>query len=429
LFQILIIKIEIVNKIYTIINKMTTSHTSFPDVISEPDIYCPEYVFQRKTSTHTLRQRNYTCSPEHVVTIKRPRCEDGIPITELDQYLSDKSIYSSGRTYGKYVSENEVSLGKKEMYEAFLFYSEEFCSSKTVTYDRTSNMTKTTYQVPIIGYFASKFGNTSYSHSPISAMVDMKMANDEKFIMVNRKMYSLDKYYREVGLDYVEVNVPANYSTDTNLDDGEHYYSSDKVACFKDNITYSFHHEVNISSLIIKPEKMSFKHVHGDNTYSRFERRNPSLMRKPKYFINVLENEPGFISKFELQYRSELTHGQWFKHGIYNGNISMADCVKISFDEIQVKEVRIVPISFHKSFEKVQIKFVGNNTVQVTADDVFVIYELSTPRDGKYLTYSSKVLEKSNISKKSFEKDLKRWRYGKKHREHDDMINDCIHGF
>jgi hypothetical protein len=94
-----------------------------------------------------------------------------------------------------------------------------------------------------------------------------------------------------------------------------------------------------------------------------------------------------------------------------------------------VKEVRIVPISFHKSFEKVQIKFVGNNTVQVTAVDVFVIYELSTPRDGKYLTYSSKVLEKSNVSKKSFERDLKRWRCGKKHREHDDMINDCIHGF
>jgi hypothetical protein len=408
---------------------MSTSLTSFLDFVSEPDIYCPESVFQRKASTHTLRQRNYTTPSEHVVTIKRPRCEEGVPITELDEYLSDKSIYSPARTYGKYGSENEVSIGKKEMYEAFIFYSEEFCSSKTVTYDRTSNMTKTTYNVPIIGYFSNKFGKTSYSHSPISDTIDMKIARDEKFIMINHKMYSLDKYYREIGLDYTEVNVPTNYFADTKLDDSERYYPSDKMACFKDNITYSFHHEVKISSLIIKPEKMSFKHVHGDKTYSRFERRNPSLMRKPKYFINVLENEPGFISKFELQYRSELTHGQWMKHGIYNGNISIADCVKISFDEIQVKDVRIVPISFHKSFEKVQIKFVGNNTAQVTADDVFVIYELSTPRDGKYLTYSSKVLEKSNTSKNAFEKGLKRWQYGKKNREHEDMINDCIHGF
>ena len=90
--------------IYKII-KMSSSNISFHDFISDYDIYSPEVVFERKASRHTLRQRNYTTPTEHVVTIKRPRCEDGVPITELDKYLSDKSVYSPVRTYGKYGSE------------------------------------------------------------------------------------------------------------------------------------------------------------------------------------------------------------------------------------------------------------------------------------------------------------------------------------
>jgi hypothetical protein len=387
------------------------------------DIYCPDVVCQRKASTHTLRRRNYITPTEYIVNIKRPRCDEGVPITEMDEYCSDKSVFMTPRVYGTYGSENDVSLGKKDMYEDFIFLIEELCSSKTVTYDKKTNMNKITYKVPMIGHIKNEY-NKHFHSSVVQNLADD--LNADKFIMIRHKKYSLDKYYREVGLDYAEVNIPKNYFEDVKLDAGEHYYSPDKTSCLKDNITFSFHHDVVISSLVIKPEKMSFKNVHGDNTYSQYDRRNPSLMRKPKYFIKVLENNPGFITKFELQYRSELTNGQWVKHGIYNANVSIADSVKISFDEIQVKEIRIIPISFHKSFDKIQLKFAGKIDVMPSSDEVFVIYELSIPRDGKYLTYSSKVHENNSWS--NYE-PLKRYRNGKQNRYNREIIRDCMNDY
>ncbi len=379
------------------------------------DIYAPDFVFQRKASTHTLRKRNYATPTEYMVNITRPLCDIGIPVTEMDDYVNDKSIFIP-QSYNEF--NNKISLGKKKMYEDFIFYIEEFCISKTEKYDIQNNMNKTIYKVPIIGYIKNE-SDRNYNYQ--TSMFKEKI-QDEKFIMINHKMYSINKYYRAFGLNYTEVNIPENYFTNTKPDIGEHYYTSDKMSCLKDNITYSFHHEIKISSLIIKPENMSFKNVHGDNTYSQYERRNTSLMRKKKYFIKVLENDPGFITKFELQYRSDLTNGQWIKHGIYNGNVSIADSVKICFEEIQVKEIKIVPISFHKSFEKVQIKFIGKADVKISTDDIFVTYEISIPRDGKYLKYSSKVLEK----KINYGDNLKIWRYGKKNRYNNNLIKDYV---
>ncbi len=116
------------------------------------------------------------------------------------------------------------------------------------------------------------------------------------------------------------------------------------------------------------------------------------------------------------------------KHSIYNGNVSILDSVKISFDEIQVKEVRIIPISFHKSFEGVQISFVGKGQAKPASDEVFVTYEVCTPRDGKYMTYSSKVSEKNY----AIENEAKIWwKLGQwqKKRDKRDMIQDSIRDF
>ncbi len=388
------------------------------------DIYCPDVVLQRKAPTHTLRHHAryyYNPQTEYVVNVTRPKCDDGIPVTEMDEHFSDKSVFTHPGYYGTKGTESEVSLGKKDLYDKFVFYVEELSSSKTVTYDKSSNMVKTAYKVPIIGFVKNET-SPRYLHQSYAPSTDV---HEEKFISIRHKLYSLDKYYREVGLEYGELNIPKDYFEPVKPDVGEHHYPPHKTSYRKEHLTFSFHHDVTISSLQMKPEKMSFKHVHGDNVHSRYERQNTSLMRKQKYHIKVLENEPGFISKFELQYRSELTNGQWVKHGIYNGNVSIADCVKISFDEIQVKEVRIIPISFHKSFDGVQINFVGKSFAKPTSDEVFVTYEVCTPRDGKYLTRSSKVSEK-NYGSNTDKKFMKNWIQWKKNRATQDMIQESI---
>lgn len=403
--------------------------TNIIDSFDFTDVYCPDVDFQRKASTHTLRRRHYTTPTEYTVTIKRYRSDDGIPVTQMDEYFSDKSIYCKPSSYGKYGSENEIPLGKKEMYDDFIFNIEEYCSSKTVIYDKYSNMNKTIYKVPIIGFVQNEFHksthHTHHTHDTLNTDVYSDV-HDEKFIMIRHKLYSLDKYYRELGLEYTEVNIPKNYFEDDKLDESEKYYTPDKTICGKNNITFSFHHDMKISSLVIKPEKMSFKNVYSDNIYSRYDRHNKHITRKQKHSIKVLENEPGFISKFELLYRSELTNGQWVSHGIYNGNIGIADTVKISFDEIQVKEIRVIPISFHKSFDNVNIKFVGHNDTKLTSDELFVIYEISMPRDGKYLKYSSKVSDKYNYSNNDMYSGLKHYRDSKQKRYNREMIRECM---
>jgi hypothetical protein len=377
------------------------------------DLYCPDVVLQRKAPTHTMRQRNYVTEKEFCVIPKRPSCEDGIPLTEMDEYFTDTNVFRS------YLTSRPIPLGKKDLYDDFVFYIEELCSSKTVTYDKRSNMIKTAYKVPIIGFLKKETVQHSYN-SP-----EYQSQNDDKFIMIHGKLYSLDKYYREVGLEYTEVTIPEGYFSDVRLDTGEHSYIAQKTSCSKDTITFSFHHDVMISSLLIKPEKMTFKNVRGDNTHSRYDRRNTSLMRKQKYCIKVLENEPGFISKFELHYRSELTNGQWVKHGIYNGNVSIADSTKISFDEIQVKEIRIVPISVHKSFDRVHIKFIGKVDVKPKSEEIFVTYEVLTPRDGQYLKYSSKVVDK--YSTNWWNESTKHWKYEQyKKRDIQSAISDAM---
>ncbi len=383
------------------------------------DLYCPDFVLQRKAPTHTMRRHNRATPTEYFVNVSRPKCDDGIPVTEMDEYFSDKDVFVP-QGYSDY--KIMIPLGKKEMYDHFIFYIEELCSSKTITFDKSSNMTKTAYKVPIIGYMKNECDRQPY-HSSYNFM-NYPNPHKDKFLMIRGKMYSLDKYYREVGLEFTEVNIPENYFSDFRLDAGEHSYLAQKTSCSKDTLTFTFHHDVKISSLHIRPEKMTFKNVHGDSTHSRYDRLNTSLMRKQKYCIKVLENEPGFISKFELQYRSELTNGQWVKHGIYNGNVGIADSAKISFDEIQVKEIRIVPLSFHKSFDNIQIKFIGKGDMKLKSEEIFVTYEVSMPRDGKYLKYSSKVAEKHSFNR--FDDDYYSFKIGRKKRDMQDMIKDAI---
>ena len=349
-------------------------------------IYDPEFTVKRKSNSHTMRKCFSRAPREYIVGITRPKCTDGIPVTEMDEYLSERAF--DQYTYRPTV----IPLQKKDLYERFIFDIEECCVEKTTTYDKEHSMNKTKYKVPAIGLLVDHDSEHSFSEPH---NVD-KMDDIQKFIMICGKMYPIYKYFRECGLDYGEIELPEKYFSNLSLCDvDETSYTVSKVDASKDKLTYSFHHDMKISSLVLRPELMKFKKVTADNSASRYDRRNPLLLQKQKYYINVLENDPGFLGKFEMFYRSDSTNGQWVKHGIYNGNVSISDSTKISFDEIVAKEIRIVPLSFHKSVEHIRINFIGKCPVKPKSDEIFVTYEVSIPRDGKYLNFSSKLSESS----------------------------------
>jgi hypothetical protein len=310
----------------------------------------------------------------------------------MDEYLNDRAFHHSD------YQPTEITLQKKDLYERFIFDIEECCVEKTTTYDKQHNMNKTKYKVPAIGLLVDHETEQTFSHSNSLA----KKEEVQKFIMVHGKMYPIYKYFRECGLDYGEIELPENYFSNLSFCDvDETTYTANKVNISKDNLTYSFHHDMKISSLVLRPELMKFKKVTADNSASRYDRRNPLLLLKQKYYINVLENDPGFLGKFEMFYRSDSTNGQWVKHGIYNGNVSISDFTKISFDEIVAKEIRIVPLSFHKSFEHIRLNFIGKCSIKPKSEEIFVTYEVSIPRDGKYMNSSSKISD-SNAKYKAY---------------------------
>jgi hypothetical protein len=395
---------------------MSNYITSF-DNFCVPDeylgaIYAPDITFERRSNSHTMRKCNMHTMREYSVEITRPQytgSENGVYVTEMDEHLDSKAF-----NHGYNNLPVTIALHKNELYEQFIFDIEENCVEKSTTYDKFSNMNKTKYKVPVIGVLVGITHQSSYA--PQNIAFDDEKEELQKFIMIRGKIYPIGKYFRENGLEYSEIHLPENYFSKKSVcEDGETSYYPQKTSFLKDILTYSFHHDMKISSVVIRPELMKFKQVSSDNRMSRYDRANPSILRKKKYHINVLENDPGFMSKFELSYRSEQTNGQWVKHGIFNGNVSNIDFTKISFDEITAKEIRIVPLSFHKSYEHIQVTFIGKCKVQSKSEELFVTYEVSIPRDGKYMKYSSKNCD-SNVNNTE-NRDWKQWKVKDKKRE------------
>lgn len=387
---------------------------------SHDSVYAPDFTVQRRPDSHTMRKYAHDTHHEYLVKIIRPECVDGIPVTEMDEYLGDCAFRS-------YDWSQTIPLQKKELYERFIFDIEEQCVEKSTTYDKKENLNKTKYKVPAIGLLVD---HQPPSYGTVSGAKYSKVDDDDehKFIMIRNKMYPINKYYRECGLDFGEIKLPENYFSNISLcEDNEAVYNVSKVGYSKGVMTYSFHHSMKISSLVIRPELMKFKQVSGDNSNSRYDRMNPSLLRKKKYHINVLENEPGFVSKFEMQFRSELTNNQWMKFGVFNGNVSISDSTKISFDEIVAKEIRIIPLSFHNSFEHIQVNFIGKCPVKTKSDEIFVTYEVSVPRDGKYLGHSSKICDSFKVPVSEFRTWNKEAKRIKKREDRHDMHQKIVY--
>jgi hypothetical protein len=399
---------------------MTEFITTFDniDIANVEDYYNPDFTLQRRPNSHTMRKPTHHYSQyEHVVDITRPECPEGIYVTDMDECLSDKIF-----RYNYSNSSKQVVLHKKDLYERFVFEIEEKCVEKTISYDKLTCMNKTKYKVPAIGVLVGFTENSPYKVNQKAADLNEMI---QKFIMIRGKMYPVGKYFRENGLEYSELDLPVNYfSTQSLCEDGETRYCPTKTDISKEVLTYSFHHDMKISSIILQPGLMKFKRVSSDNRISRYDRMNPLLLRKKNHHINVLENDPGFISKFEMFYRSDLTNGQWVKHGIFNGNVTVTDFTKISFDEIVAKEIRIIPLCFHKSCENIRVTFIGKCKVQPKSDEIFVTYEVSVPRDGKYMKYSTKVCD-SNVNTAEA-RDWKKYMMQHKKREERHQMRERI---
>jgi hypothetical protein len=128
---------------------------------------------------------------------------------------------------------------------------------------------------------------------------------------------------------------------------------------------------------------MKFEYVY--DTRVRGGRRNASHIR-------VLVNDPNYIQKFELYYRSSNTDGQWVKHGIFDGNTSIYDSTKIKFDEIVAKEIRIIPIVHTGSFEKVSVTSLMHIKKRCDEpEDDSITYTIYLPHDKFRHTYSREI--------------------------------------
>lgn len=357
-------------------------------------LYCPDFTLTRRHVKHTTTRTNgYNTYTQPVLDIDRPVVTDNhIPITEVDD-LSRLTHFCN--------SVEDISLGKYNMSRTIENALDAYASSMKKTFDVPTNTDIRTYTVPIIGYldnrstFDNAFGTdskyfkaktNSYNKRSSSNVPD---APHKRSIIIDGDTYSNQKIYKRSGCKYVVLNIPSNYNENfsDHLGVNEQTFRVLKTTHSKTSIVVTLPKETELSGLSIHPE-----HMHFDTIHSTTIRCHGNCTKK-KHCISCLKNDPGFLIAFKMMIRSSLTDGQWISLGTFSGNSSMYDSSRMSFDTILVKEIKIVPISYHKSFDKVQLTPIGPSICSTfTSDEIFVTYILYTPRDGKYVKDFDKVI-------------------------------------
>lgn len=348
----------------------TDNSTNFTDYTKE---YRP-----RRGTIRKCPNRYYNADYE--VRTVRPYMSDGYPITSIDQIL-DTNIISRDLKFSKFNQyKNKFSLRKNNLFDDFVNEIEEIAVDRIESVDKSRNQIITTYSVPAIGYIPKvqpKFnGWSEYGHFRDSV---------EKFIPIGGVWYSTKFIYKQVGNAYTKLNVPESYMYSDNTippcNESEQHFCAigTNFNRTNNNFTIKYHHEITISSVSIHPEKLRLKYVHGNYGCG-------SHCSKSKHCISVMDNEPGYIGRFTLYYRSNSTNGKWIAHGTFDGCNNMYTIKKVTFDEISVKEIRIVPISVHGNISKCKIFSIGLATIKLeVSTDTLVKYELVIPFDGKLL--------------------------------------------
>lgn len=369
----------------------------YDDMIENPDdeLYCPDFSVTRRPVKHTMvRCMGWNKYEQPIVTVTRPGDKYPlVPVTEIDDVI--------GMSYFSH-EEIDISLGKNNMFDTVHDALDTYATSMNKTFDVYTNMEKRTYTVPVIGYidirstttydfdcdyfhnghkWKPSAGNTSRNH------IHGDNVPRERFIM-DGDTYSTLKKYKRHGSKYVALNIPSDTQSD-HLGENEQKFRVAKFSPNKSSITITLPKETILSGFTLEPEKMIFEQIHSTTI------RCGHHCSKMKHHISCLKNDPGFVITFKLFIRSSLTDGQWLSLGTFSGNSSMYDSTRIAFENLQVKEFRIVPTNYHTSYDKIRITPIGPSISSTSvSDEEFVTYTLKTPRDGKYHQCFDKVVDK-----------------------------------
>lgn len=377
-----------------------TDYTSrlYDDMIKNLDdgLYCPDFSVTRRPVKHTLgRSMGWYSYEQPVLTITRPGYKYPlVPVTEIDDVI--------GMSYFSH-TDIDVSLGKNYMFHNVQDALDTHATTMTKTFDVYTNIEKRTYTVQVIGYininstttddFDCEYFHTGYKWRPSSGHTSHTHTRDdnaprERFIIIDGDTYSTWKKYKRHGSKYVALNIPSDIQSD-HLGENEQAFRVAKFSPNKSSITVTLPKETNLSGFTLEAEKMIFEQIHSTTI------RCGHHCSKLKHHISCLKNDPGFVITFKLFIRSSLTDGQWLSLGTFAGNSSMYDSTRVVFENIAVKEFRIVPTNYYKSYDKIRITPIGPSISSTpVSDEEFVTYILETPRDGKYHQRFDKGVEK-----------------------------------
>ena len=327
-------------------------------------------------NSHTLRtnialfnpyaEKQYTHSHVRVYPDYHP---DGIAVTSLDAALGYNPFFS---------------LSKNKHFEWVVPELEEMACDKTVRFNKFGNQTITVYRVPASGYLVSKAKNRTKTKAKsktarskfVTNNQDNQISPGEHVIEIGGNTYSNKWLYYRTGTRFTKLKLPVNWTDSSNTipvcQPDEQVYVSTKINWRKDSIDITYHHEIPIDYLSLHPSKPIFSMVHSDHTCT------PTCSSE-SHCIRVLKNDPGYITKFDMYYRSSLTGGKWVKHGTFAGGTNWFEAAKVCVDSVLVKELRIVPIDFHSSWENTTIHSIGKvATKPEISSDTFVEYQVVT---------------------------------------------------
>lgn len=333
------------------------------DVVSDDIFVKPSGKTVRK-----IRNNNYVADPE--MYCQREPNGSFIPTTDADRTLkvSDVCRFYDACPYNNGFYAKSISLRNQHLFDTLIDDLEKHCISKKVTSNMRSGTDVTEYVLPVTGHIDTAPLYQEDIYNPVACpkkqIVKQKMQNQPRrrqfrsyryyeaqkasdklhYIRINGNMYSVYNVYKRSGTDFVPIII--HKATDEPILDMYESYQRNRHSVGT-SITISFTQDTRLTGLVLEPEPMKFEYVYEDVVARRSQRRG-------RGFIKCLTNDPGFITMFELFYRSTQTDGLWVKYNIFDGNDCNHKPTKIVFDEqIIAKEVRIIPLSCHNSFEKV----------------------------------------------------------------------------
>ena len=353
------------------------------------------YEFSKPTG-HTTRYRYYHNTPcDYVVECRRPKHRDMVPITEADDILPINMMMNPQ----KY---NEISLRKNNLFNDFIEALETSCISKKSTVDKKFDTESTEYTLPVTDYlYYDDYTQPEIyqpvecpkkdRHTPVTHKVRrlpkrsykyyeaMKAREQQKkFIKINGNLYDSQLTYARVAGSLVPLIQHPPISLDCT--ETERYVNSS--VSINQNISLRFHSDVEVDGIILKPEPMKFENIYADAKSTKISRKS----QFQREFIRCLINDPGYVTQFELYFRSSQTNGEWIKYGIFSGNPNNHTDVKIYFDDtITAKELRIVPLSHYAKYDKIKatpfVKYSPSTEIEKDETCTYILSRTCTPRD------------------------------------------------